>query len=353
MPTPPTVKPRPASAALTTASGYLAGFTHTLQPYIGCAFGCSYCYVQGLPLHRCHRPPQPWGDYVHPRTGIAAKLAGELRKLEPRQAGDNRHLHVERHRSLPTGRAHMAPEPGLSRHPRRAPAGLLVIRTRSPLAEDDFDRMAAFGARLWLNLTIETDRDDIRRRFTPALCVAGPPLADGGRHRRGPASAVDREPLSALFNGRALWRVAARPWRPGHRGQLCQRRRQQRPAHTAGTTAPKLFAPDETEWQDETTTRALYAWLRARTGEKAGWSQASHSALPAGFLLKTGEYLTRSHGKPRRRGISFFALFAASREIFRHVFPTKVKATCENVPLSAKRLLVSWEHRFTLDAAVQ
>jgi len=35
---------RMASGALTKTGGFLAGFTHTLQPYIGCRFGCEYCY---------------------------------------------------------------------------------------------------------------------------------------------------------------------------------------------------------------------------------------------------------------------------------------------------------------------
>ena len=53
--------PRPASGALTKTGGFLAGFTHTLQPYIGCRFSCEYCYVKGLGVHRFHQPPLEWG----------------------------------------------------------------------------------------------------------------------------------------------------------------------------------------------------------------------------------------------------------------------------------------------------
>ncbi len=70
--------PRPASGALTKTGGFLAGYSHTLQPYIGCAFGCAYCYVQGLSVHQCHQPRLDWGDYVHPRIGIAERLTHEL-----------------------------------------------------------------------------------------------------------------------------------------------------------------------------------------------------------------------------------------------------------------------------------
>src|SRR5215210_3772974 len=80
--------PRPASGALTKTGGFLAGFTHTLQPYIGCAFGCSYCYLQGLSVHHFHQPPLAWGDYVHPRLGIAEKLRSELKRLAARDVLD-------------------------------------------------------------------------------------------------------------------------------------------------------------------------------------------------------------------------------------------------------------------------
>ncbi len=45
--------------------------------------------------------------------------------------------------------------------------GLLVVQTRSPLVRDDFDRLAAFGERCWLSMTLETDDDDVRRHLTP------------------------------------------------------------------------------------------------------------------------------------------------------------------------------------------
>src|SRR5436853_6721488 len=76
--------PRPASGALTKTGGFLAGFTHTLQTYIGCRFGCEYCYVKGLSVHRFHQPPLPWGDYAHPRIGIAEQLRKELTRLASR-----------------------------------------------------------------------------------------------------------------------------------------------------------------------------------------------------------------------------------------------------------------------------
>src|SRR4029453_3630784 len=73
--------PRPAKTALTATAGFLEGFTHTLTPYVGCAFGCNYCYVEGSPVHLFHQPPLSWGEYAHPRTGIAEHLAKELARF--------------------------------------------------------------------------------------------------------------------------------------------------------------------------------------------------------------------------------------------------------------------------------
>lgn len=87
-------QPRPASAALTKTGGFLAGFTHTLQPYIGCRFGCEYCYVKALGVHQFHRPPLPWGEYVHPRTGIAERLRKELARPGAGATGRAGDFHV-------------------------------------------------------------------------------------------------------------------------------------------------------------------------------------------------------------------------------------------------------------------
>ena len=47
------------------------------------------------------------------------------------------------------------------------PPGLLILQTRSPMVKDDFDRIAGLGERCWLNFTLETDLDEVRRTVTP------------------------------------------------------------------------------------------------------------------------------------------------------------------------------------------
>ncbi|HUC93340.1 MAG TPA: hypothetical protein VMS09_15165 [Paenibacillus sp.] len=47
---------------LNQAGGYLTVYSHTLNPYSGCSFGCTYCYVRRLPVGLFRRAE--WGDWV-------------------------------------------------------------------------------------------------------------------------------------------------------------------------------------------------------------------------------------------------------------------------------------------------
>jgi DNA repair photolyase len=46
--------------------------------------------------------------------------------------------------------------------------GLVVVQTRSPLVERDLDLLVQLGQRVWVSVTVETNRDEVRRQITPA-----------------------------------------------------------------------------------------------------------------------------------------------------------------------------------------
>jgi DNA repair photolyase len=276
--------PRPASGALTKTGGFLAGFTHTLQPYIGCAFGCAYCYVQGLSVHHFHQPALAWGEYIHPRTGIDDKLRRELA----------RHAAAERLDGLAIFMSSATdPYQGAERKWRLSraclevlgeyPPGLLVVQTRSPLVADDFDRLRALDSRCWLNFTLETDRDEVRRALTPrcpsiaqrwatvaAARKAGLqvqitvspclPFSDVERFADTLAAHADRVVVDSYVSG------------DGDGGR--------RTARTS--TAMTYAANDWGDWRAEESARALYAALAVRIGMRAGWSQAGFLAVTQG-----------------------------------------------------------------------
>ena len=67
---------------LTRTGGFLEGFTHTLQPYVGCVYRCPYCYVQALPVHLYHGGA--WGDYVDVKINAPERLEAEMARLKKR-----------------------------------------------------------------------------------------------------------------------------------------------------------------------------------------------------------------------------------------------------------------------------
>lgn len=272
---------RPASGALTKTGGFLAGFTHTLQPYIGCGFGCEYCYVKGLSVHRFHQPALAWGAYAHPRIGIADKLRVELGRLAAKGL-------------LATTAIFMSsatdPYQGAERRWRlsracldaliESPPGLLIVQTRSPLVEEDFARIAALGKCCWLNFTLETDLDAVRSAVTPRCPSIDRRLQTLQRAREAglqvqitvspclPYSTVERFGSLLLQYG---VRVIVDTYVSGD-GNGGKR--------TAATAVPALYATQQWgNWRGEDAADALYQWLHLRIGERAGWSQAGFAAL--------------------------------------------------------------------------
>jgi DNA repair photolyase len=273
--------PRPASGALTKTGGFLAGYTHTLQPYIGCQFGCEYCYVKGLSVHRFHQPPQEWGDYVHPRSGVAEHLHKELKRFAARGELDQLAIFMS---------SATDPYQGAERTWRLSraclevfadyPPGLLTVQTRSPLVADDFALLRRLGAQCWLNMTIETDLDEVRRALTPRCPSIPQRLAtlaqalDAGLNVQITVSPCLPYSDVATFGEQLLahsQRVIVDSYVSGD-GQGGSR--------TAATQTSQVY--DEQHWGDwrsESAARQLYLWLHERIGRCAGWSQTGFTAL--------------------------------------------------------------------------
>lgn len=274
--------PRPASGALTKASGFLKGFTHSLNPYTGCRFACSYCYVRGMAIHRYHQPDLPWGDYAHPRTGIAEQLERELSRFAKKGELDRIAILMS---SVTDPYQPLERQWRLSRACvevcLKYPPGLLNVQTRSPLVQEDYHLLAQLGERCWLNFTLETDQEEVRKAVTPRC----PPI---------PAR------LAALQQARALGlnvQITVSPCLPYSSvetfGKLLLEHGQRvvvdtfstgdgmRGSRTAATEIPALYREQQWgDWRSGQSPRALYEWLRERIGERAGWSQEGFASLP-------------------------------------------------------------------------
>ncbi|ACV58868.1 SPL family radical SAM protein [Alicyclobacillus acidocaldarius] len=153
------------SRLLTPTGGYLRGYDYTLNPYIGCAYGCKYCYVQALPVARFRS--EPWGSYAEAKRIDPEDLLRELRgarrrggtrifmssSTDPYQPAEWR---VGATRSILLT---LQSEPEL--------VDFLFVQTRSPLVARDAEILASLRHRVLVSVTLETDREDVRRRFTP------------------------------------------------------------------------------------------------------------------------------------------------------------------------------------------
>lgn len=167
---------RQAKTILTPTGGFLNHYTHSLNPYEGCAFGadlgsgrgCPFCYVREMPIAQF--AGRPWGSWLRAKVNapelVDKDIARFVRKHPERRlrifmsSSTDPYQGVELRLRL-TRRILEA----LWRH--LPTIELLVLQTRSPLVERDIDIIKSFGDRLWLSLTLETDSEEVRKQLTP------------------------------------------------------------------------------------------------------------------------------------------------------------------------------------------
>ncbi|MFF2890397.1 radical SAM protein [Paenibacillus sp. NPDC057967] len=154
---------------LNKGTGFLSGYTHSLNPYAGCAFACSYCYVRGMPVSLFRQ--QEWGTWVDVKQGAAEVLRRQLRTAKKRGP-------VTIFMSSSTD-PYQPAEYGervtrsLLETMAQEPPDFLLVQTRSPLVTRDIDLLKRLGDRVRVSMTIETDREDMRKLFSPSA----PPIA--------------------------------------------------------------------------------------------------------------------------------------------------------------------------------
>jgi len=142
-------------------AGSLAGaYDFSLNPYAGCAFACSYCYVPKFPSAR-HQPEQKGG-------WVEAKLnAPQLIKKERALVFGSRiffssatdpYQYIELKYRL--SRACLVEL--LKYRPKK-----LTLHTRSHLILQDLDLLKQFGESLSVGISITSDSEQIIREFEP------------------------------------------------------------------------------------------------------------------------------------------------------------------------------------------
>lgn len=152
---------------LTETKGYLdVGFTHSLNPYSGCAFSCRYCYVREMPIQKFKEIP--WGEWLDIKTNAAENYWNEMMKLRKKNkpvhifmsSATDPYQPIERKANITRGILEEMIE---------HPPDFLQIQTRSPLITRDIDLLVELKGKceILVSMTIETDREDIKQIFSP------------------------------------------------------------------------------------------------------------------------------------------------------------------------------------------
>jgi len=162
------------ASVLTRTGGFLRqGFSHTLNPYAGCAYGGALC---GLPCYAQHNSwttrGRDWGGFLDVKVN-APEVYRERYEAERRWAAARGGLriymssvtdpYVPQERRYRITRALLAGM--IERPPDR-----LVLQTHTPHPLWDIDLLAGLrraGTGLCVNISIETDREDLGPGFPP------------------------------------------------------------------------------------------------------------------------------------------------------------------------------------------
>lgn len=148
---------------LNKGSGFLSGYTHSLNPYTGCSIGCSYCYVREMPVSLFREGE--WGNWVDVKKGAANLLKKELRRAKAKgnvtifmSSSTDPYQPIEHKEKVTRSLLEVMVED---------PPDFLLVQTRSPLVGRDIDLLQHFKDKVRVSMTIETDSETIRQHFTP------------------------------------------------------------------------------------------------------------------------------------------------------------------------------------------
>jgi DNA repair photolyase len=136
----------------------MGDYDYTLNPYAGCAFGCTYCYAAFFA--KDVERQDAWGDWVEVKENAVRLLQRMRRPL----AGASIYMssvtdpYQPIERTLGLVRAILRE---LIEHQPR-----LVVQTRSPLVTRDVDLLLRLD-RVRVNMTVTTDSERVRRTFEP------------------------------------------------------------------------------------------------------------------------------------------------------------------------------------------
>ena len=140
---------------LTPGKGRLASYDFVINPYVGCSFGCSYCYaaffVEGTKR-------DTWGSWVETKEDATGSIRPAMVRGKSIYLSSATDAYQPLEEKVRFTRAIVDV---LARSQAR-----LVVQTRSPLVTRDIDLFRKFD-HVRVNVSITTDDDNVRKRYEP------------------------------------------------------------------------------------------------------------------------------------------------------------------------------------------
>jgi DNA repair photolyase len=233
---------RNVGTILNQSTGFMDAYDYTLNPYSGCAFGCTYCYAAFFA--RDNEKRDNWGYWVNVKEN-AIQLLQKLRKkpiidksiymssvTDPYQPIEKK-LEITRDILKELSDYHK---------PR------LVIQTRSPLVTRDIDLFKRFE-HIQVNMTITTDSERVRKIFEP--------LCPGNKQRLAAIKQINEASINSCITMTPLLPVenasefAQSLKESGIKKFVIQPFHRDRGKFTAGTREDALKLLDEFNWTAE------------------------------------------------------------------------------------------------------
>lgn len=143
------------------ARSKIPGVEYVINPYIGCAHGCRYCYAAFMGKWSHHHAGSKWGSFVEVKVNIAEVLHDELSRKRKRgrvllSSTCDPHQPVEAHFELTRKCILLLSEFKWG----------IDILTRSPLVTRDIDVLRSTPD-VSVGVSIPTDDDEIRKVLEP------------------------------------------------------------------------------------------------------------------------------------------------------------------------------------------
>ena len=150
---------------ITKGTGFIKEYDGVINPYMGCSFGCSYCYASNFTNN--DRDKDEWGQWVKVKTNALAQFA----RVKPGEMNDSTYyVSTVTDPYQPIEAKVMLTRRLLEMMVERHPRVRLVIQTRSPLVLRDLDlflKIQESGGHVQVNMTVTTDDDQIRKTYEP------------------------------------------------------------------------------------------------------------------------------------------------------------------------------------------